>query len=214
MAYRLRGPEPSLMLNTVTALDDLLGYKNARWRMTGPATGHQMPDLRRLTGGSSLPVRSRLLADPRGRHESMSTSSVRWRAASALITAGAARLPRRAPPWGGPPSASRATPSEREDQDAFNVTRAGAARSRLPRALLSSSRPPRLGRPAGVACDQLRQPRPSVHSQGPWRLRGNGQCSIKENSIQQMTGSCLVHNARHTAGDRQPIDNNDNPRYI
>src|SRR5215471_15504751 len=56
----------------------------------GSADGHRMPALRRLPcrefpAGKVPPAR-----EPRGRHGSMSTSSLRGRAASALVTAGAA----------------------------------------------------------------------------------------------------------------------------
>ena len=53
-------------------------------------------------------------------------------------------------------------------------THADTAQGRLPRHPLSSSRPPRLSRSAGVASRWLRQPRPGRHSQG---LGRTGQTS-------------------------------------
>ena len=61
-----------------------------------------------------------------------------------------ARRQRRAQRWGRPPAARRATPSRtHKDQGRSHRTQAAAAHSRLPRTQLSSSRPPRQGRPAG-----------------------------------------------------------------
>src|SRR5215475_10785223 len=62
-----------------------------------------------------------------------------------------ARRQRRALPLSGPPVARRATPTGHSDQDRSHVAQSAAATSRQPRSRLSRSRPPRQGRPTGVA---------------------------------------------------------------
>ena len=89
---------------------------------------------------------------------------------SASKAAPAAPLARRQrqPPTLGPRADARRgrTLAASADQDRSHDTHANTAQGRLPRHPLSSSRPPRLGRPAGVASRWLRQPRPGNHSQG------------------------------------------------
>jgi hypothetical protein len=79
---------------------------------------------------------------------------------------------RRAKPWRGPPGARRATPTGTADQAGSSGAQIGVL-CRLPHAPVSRSRPPRLGRPAGVAArPAFAEPRPGTPSPGIWRQRG------------------------------------------
>jgi hypothetical protein len=79
--------------------------------------------------------------------------------------AGPASAPR-AQPWEARPEPTPdPRPSKHTDRDGSNEHRP-SCRGPLPRSRLSSSRPPRLGRPLGVASRWLRQPRPGTHSPG------------------------------------------------
>src|SRR5215831_20518989 len=71
-------------------LQDPVSVPRCMMQKPGSADGHRMPALRRLPcrefpAGTVPPAR-----ESRGRHGSMSISSLRWRAPSALIAAGAA----------------------------------------------------------------------------------------------------------------------------
>jgi hypothetical protein len=110
----------------------------------------------------------------------------------------AARRQRRAQPWGGPPGARRATPAKTPQiSHAHTACSTGCARSRLA-ARLSSSRPPRHGRPLRAVAHAIAAPSLDPAPAAIDRSTGLGRRQDQETEL-PLTRSYLTQGMRMLA---------------